>query len=139
MASPVVGDRTWTSWPALKADATSRVTKVCDVKGKLPLTTSCFTSSENSLDYGLGEGLLPSPILSRYVLQTWVVPCASIFTIFSSRVVSAVNWQLPNRFQKYDLDSPVMEVVSYGPIAVISSEMSRFCQRVTIVDEISRC
>ena len=28
-----------------------------------------------------------------------------------------------------------MVVVSYGPIAVISSDTSRFCQRVTVVDE----
>src|SRR6266403_3206730 len=44
IASPVVGARTWTSWPILSVDATSRVTKVCEVKGKLPLTTSCLTA-----------------------------------------------------------------------------------------------
>ena len=75
--------------------------------------------------------------LLGYTLQPWVVPCTSIFTILSSSEVCAVTRQLPNRYQSYDLESPWMRVVSNGPIAAISSDTSRFSQRVTVVGEMS--
>ena len=44
--------------------------------------------------------------------------------------------QFPRRNQLYDLESPWMEVVSKGPMASISSEISRPSQRATVADDV---
>jgi hypothetical protein len=62
--------------------------------------------------YRFAPGVSPSPIFWRYTLQPWVVPCTSIFRIFSSREVCAVTKQLLNRYQSYDLESPLIKVLS---------------------------
>src|ERR1700693_3964863 len=87
--------------------------------------------------YGFAGGASPSPIFWRYTLQPWVVPCTSIFRIFSSREVWAVTRQLPNRYQSYVLESPWIKVLSKGPMVLMSSDTSRFSQRLLVEDEIS--
>jgi streptogramin lyase len=87
--------------------------------------------------YCLGDGASPSLIFWRYELQPWVVPWASTFSILSSSEVCAVTWQLPNRNQSYDLESPWIEVVSKGPIVAMSSDTFRFSQRETVADDTS--
>src|SRR3982074_2998389 len=61
--------------------------------------------------YGFAPGFSPSSIFWRYTLQPWVVPCTSIFRIFSSREVRAVTKQLLNRYQSYVLESPWIKVL----------------------------
>src|SRR5438477_9618805 len=63
-------------------------------------------------DYRFAPGGSPSPIFWRYTLQPRVVPCTSIFRIFSSREVCAVTKQLLNRYQSYVLESPWIKVLS---------------------------
>ena len=96
------------------------------------------------------------PSFWRYTLQPWPVPSISTLRIFPSREVCAVSRQFPNRNQlynlnspgigvvecaqdqSYELDSPRMDVVSKGPMAAISSEISRCSQRATVGDDVSR-